>query len=44
MTYSELEKLVSKKWNTKDDDPSEELIIKINGRLHHLPWFANLDD
>jgi len=44
ITYSELENLVSKKWNIRDDDPSEELIIEINGRLHHLPWFTNLDN
>jgi len=44
ITYSELENLVSKKWNIRDDDPSEELVIEINGRLHHLPWFTNLDN
>jgi hypothetical protein len=41
MTYSELEDLASKKWDIKDDDPSQELTIEINGRLHHLPWFAS---
>jgi hypothetical protein len=44
VTYSEFENLVSKKWNIKGDDPSEELVIEINGRLHHLPWFTNLDN
>ncbi len=44
ITYSELENLVSKKWNIGYDDPSEELEIEISGRLHQLPWFTNLDN
>jgi hypothetical protein len=42
ITYSELENLVSKEWNIKDDDPSKELVVEINGREYHLPWFTNL--
>jgi len=44
ITYSELEKLVSRKWNIRYDDPSRELTIEIEGRSHRLPWFTNLDN
>ena len=42
ITYSELKNLVCKDWDINIDDPSEELKIEINGRLHHLPWFVNI--